>query len=222
MKMMEDAKNGWTFSSSIPIGHGVGSSGAYVAAVFDRYLSEKNIHANQDASQIMAAMEAFFHGSSSGMDPLVSLERKAVLKDDQGAFHVIDNTGWPDGYKVYLWDSGISRTTGPLVSVYKNKTQDISFQTSIHHGLIPMVDHAIHFYIHQAAAMLEECMSVISQFQKTFFTEMIPDPVMQVWDEVMKINGVYMKLCGAGGGGFYLIISTQGEDVILPGILRID
>jgi len=221
IRMTDDVEKGWSFTSSIPIGHGVGSSGAYVAAVYDRYLCEKKSVGKVDASAIMASMESFFHGSSSGMDPLVSFENKAVLKDDAGIFHVINDPGWPEGYKVYLWNSGISRTTGPLVQVYKNKIQDPGFLSFIQHSLISMVDHAIHFYLSSTASMLEECISVISQFQRAHFTEMIPDAVMKTWDVVIEKNGVYMKLCGAGGGGYYMIISTKGEDITLPGCIQI-
>jgi len=220
-RMKADFEKGWSFNSSIPIGHGVGSSGAYVAAVYDRYLAGKKNPDNPIPSTIMANMEAFFHGSSSGMDPLVAIENKAVLKDDLGAFHVISDPGWPGGFKVYLWDSGISRTTGPLVNAYKNKIQDPEFLSSLQHTLIPMVDHAIHFYLSGAASILEQCISTISQYQRIYFTEMIPGEVTKVWDDVMEKKGIYMKLCGAGGGGYYMIISTQGEVVELPGIIQL-
>jgi mevalonate kinase len=217
--MINDFDLGWTFESTIPVGHGVGSSGAYVAAVYDRYLAKQQEPTN--ASKIMASMESYFHGSSSGMDPLVCCENKAVLKDDSGQFHIISDPGWPVGYKVYLWDSGIERTTAPLVNLYKNKIADDGFRVSLERNLIPMVDHAIHFYLSGSSTMLEECINVISQFQRQQFTEMIPAAVMEVWDGIMHRDRVYMKLCGAGGGGFFMIISASGEDVPLPGSIQI-
>ena len=221
IRMTTDFEEGWSFNSSIPIGHGVGSSGAYVAAVYDRYLVGKKHFDNAIPSTIMANMEAFFHGSSSGMDPLVSIENKAVLKDDSGAFHVINDPGWPEGFKVYLWDSGISRTTGPLVNAYKNKIQDPDFLASLQRILNPTIDHAIHFYLSGVSSMLEQCINIISKYQRIFFKEMIPEEVMKVRDHVMEKKGVYMKLCGAGGGGFYMIISTEGESIELPGIIEL-
>jgi mevalonate kinase len=218
--MIEDFEKGWTFESTIPVGHGVGSSGAYVAAVYDRYLLERK--EQREASKIMASMESYFHGSSSGMDPLVCLENKAVLKDDAGTFHIIHNPGWPENYKVYLWDSGIERTTAPLVNLYKNKIAGDDFRIALERNLIPMVDHAIHFYLNRSAEMLEECISVISQFQRNFFTEMIPPPVMEAWENIMRKERVYMKLCGAGGGGFFMIISASGEEIKLPGSIRVN
>jgi mevalonate kinase len=155
------------------------------------------------------------------MDPLVSLENKAVLKDEQVTFHSIADPGWPEGYKVYLWDSGIERTTAPLVTAFKNKLADSEFRVTLERNLIPMVDHAIHFYLSGSAAMLEECINVISQFQRQYFTEMIPAEVMELWVGIMHRDRVYMKLCGAGGGGFFMIISASGEEIHLPGSIQI-
>ena len=60
---------GLFFDSTIPLGYGVGSSGALVAAIYDRY---KLIEINDipKLKEFLAKMESFFHGSSSGMDPL--------------------------------------------------------------------------------------------------------------------------------------------------------
>jgi mevalonate kinase len=216
-KMLEEIDNGLTFSSDIPMGFGVGSSGALVAAVYDRYLDGNQ----EDASIIMANMESFFHGTSSGMDPLVSRENKAVLKDEKGVFHVIRDPGWPEGYKIYLWNSGISRETGPLVNHYKIMLQQDAIRFEVERNLIPMTDHAIHFYLSGESTMLEQCISMISQFQRKYMAEWIMPDAQQVWDSVSGQRGVYMKLCGAGGGGYYLVISAQGEEINLPGIVQI-
>lgn len=218
-RMIADLRSGWIVQSDIPMGHGVGSSGAFVAAVYDRYF-EKSINPIH-AAKIMAAMESFFHGTSSGMDPLVSLEHKAILKDDRGNFQLVNDPGWPRGYKVYLWDSGLGRTTNSLVQLYKQKMQDEDFALHIHRSLIPAIDHAIHFYLTSTDAMLEDCIQVISQFQFDQFEEMIPDPVKITWEKCNGMHGVYMKLCGAGGGGFYLIISTGKEDLAWPSLFKI-
>lgn len=73
-----DIENGMYFQSSIPQGFGVGSSGALVAAVYGKYTKNKVTidHApNKDEilnlKSILAKMESHFHGSSSGVDPLI-------------------------------------------------------------------------------------------------------------------------------------------------------
>ena len=67
------------FDSNIPQGYGVGSSGALVAAFYDRYALEKTYSKDDLTPQklthlknIFATMESHFHGQSSGLDPLNS------------------------------------------------------------------------------------------------------------------------------------------------------
>ena len=76
-KVNHDLKEGLYFESSIPEGYGLGSSGALVAAVYDAYSRNgikpgKNI-TGEDISllkQTFSQMESYFHGTSSGIDPL--------------------------------------------------------------------------------------------------------------------------------------------------------
>ena len=70
---------GLYFDSSIPKGYGVGSSGALVAAVYDKYSNNKitvleNLTRDKllKLKTIFSKMESFFHGKSSGLDPLNS------------------------------------------------------------------------------------------------------------------------------------------------------
>ncbi|MEK9782649.1 MAG: mevalonate kinase, partial [Flavobacteriales bacterium] len=67
----KDLNDGLYFDSSIPQGYGVGSSGALVASVYERYAQEKitvleNLTKDklQQLKAIFATMESFFHGKS--------------------------------------------------------------------------------------------------------------------------------------------------------------
>ena len=204
-----DFRNGWLYDSDIPIGYGVGSSGAYVAAIYERYLKESEQLDFQKTMDKLAQMESWFHGSSSGMDPLVSFSKKAVYKDDRGQFHPVTDPGWPEGFSVYLLDSGISRETGPLVNAYKEHLTETSFDQNIRRQLIPMTEHALHAYLNGSGALLADCLSFISQFQREYFQPMIPGKLKEQWDVLVSIPGVHVKLCGAGGGGYFLVISTE-------------
>jgi len=208
--ILSDLENGWNFESTIPIGYGIGSSGALVAAMYDRYFP-----VSEDVNVIhstMAQMECFFHGASSGLDPLISYTQKAIYKDEEGRYHAVVDPGWPEGYKIFLLDSGLGRETGPLVQMYKEKLLDPIFAEKIQRQYIPVVEHAIHFYLAGENKMLEECISNISQFQREYFQEMIPDHVKTKWDELVSKSGVYVKLCGAGGGGYFIVITAPGKD----------
>ncbi|MDG1269634.1 MAG: mevalonate kinase, partial [Ulvibacter sp.] len=77
--LQNDINQGMYFDSSIPQGYGVGSSGALVAAIYDKYATQKitvleNLTREKllALKKIFASMESFFHGKSSGLDPLNS------------------------------------------------------------------------------------------------------------------------------------------------------
>src|SRR5690606_36364954 len=74
-----DIDCGMYFDSSIPQGYGVGSSGALVASIYDKYANDKitvldNLTREKllKLKSIFSLMESFFHGKSSGLDPLNS------------------------------------------------------------------------------------------------------------------------------------------------------
>ena len=77
--LKRDVNSGMYFDSSIPQGYGVGSSGALVAAIYDKYALDKitvleNLTREKllKLKMIFGKMESFFHGKSSGLDPLNS------------------------------------------------------------------------------------------------------------------------------------------------------
>ena len=80
--------NGLVFESNIPTGYGAGSSGALVAGIFGNWKLENwNIGSSSllQLKQALAQMEAFFHGTSSGTDPLICyLQKPVVLGGPQG------------------------------------------------------------------------------------------------------------------------------------------
>jgi mevalonate kinase len=156
-------------------------------------------------------MEGYFHGASSGMDPMVSFSGQAVYKDEAGTFQSVNDPGWPEGFQVYLLDSGVARSTGPLVQIYKELIKDREFKLKVEHELIPAVEHAIHLYLSNTGGMLEEYINIISQFQREYFSMLIPDPVKDQWDELIETPGMYVKFCGAGGGGFFQVITTASQ-----------
>jgi mevalonate kinase len=210
-RIIKDIEEGWVYQSDIPIGYGLGSSGAFVAALYDRYLAPGEMNVPLTSLGVLSKMEEYFHGTSSGMDPLVSYAQSAVYKDENGIFQTIADPGWAPEFQVYLLDSGTGRSTGPLVSRYKQKLEDDDFKRRIENDFIPVVEHAIHFYLSGSFQMLEEYLQMISQFQREYFSMFIPDEVQQRWDKWMTLPGVYVKFCGAGGGGYFLVISTSGE-----------
>lgn len=95
-----DVELGLVFDSTIPQGFGVGSSGALVAALYDRYAFDKIYNDESITSEQiitlknhLAAMESYFHGTSSGIDPLICYLEHPLLIRNKSA---IDAVGIPE------------------------------------------------------------------------------------------------------------------------------
>src|SRR5690606_7039070 len=118
-----DIESGLYFDSSIPQGYGVGSSGALVAAIYDQYANDKitvleNLTREKllQLKNIFGKMESFFHGKSSGLDPLNSYLSIPILINSADN---IEATGIPSQKSegknaVFLIDSGIIGETAPM------------------------------------------------------------------------------------------------------------
>ncbi len=122
-----DVERGMYFDSSIPQGYGVGSSGALVAAIYDKYANNKitvleNLTRDKllQLKAIFSQMESFFHGKSSGLDPLNSYLSIPILinaKDNIEATGIPSQSSTGKG-AVFLLDSGIVGETAPMVNIF--------------------------------------------------------------------------------------------------------
>ena len=193
-RLDEDLKNGQHYHANIPVGYGLGSSGALTAATFDRYLIKNRQLSTQELRGIFQEMESFFHGSSSGIDPLVSYLSEGVLIQNN-EIEIITPIA-TDQHLFYLVDTGISRSTSPLVELYHQKYTSPSFRAQIE-LLTQLNAQAISSYLQQSDELIE-VFTEISLIQQEHFTEMIPETMKPIVTEYS------LKLCGAGGGGFFL------------------
>ena len=75
----KDLKKGMIFKSNIPVNYGLGSSGALVAALYDSYSLNKNKIDLSETLKELSSIESFFHGKSSGLDPLTSYLNSPIL-----------------------------------------------------------------------------------------------------------------------------------------------
>src|SRR5690606_10028878 len=139
MEAMEnDIANGMYFDSSIPQGYGIGSSGALVAAIYDRYAKDKitvleNLTREKllQLKKIFGKMESFFHGKSSGLDPLNSYLSLPILINSQDN---IESTSIPSQNTnrkgaVFLLDSGMTGETAPMVQIFMEKMKQEGFRS---------------------------------------------------------------------------------------------
>lgn len=211
-------REGWIFRSNIPLGYGLGSSGALCAAVYDRFATAPVLRTDTAAltelKRQLAWMESYFHGSSSGTDPLISyLNFPVLIHPQEGIREVAIPAMKNNPYHFFLLDTGISRSTGPLVDLYLEKCKEEEYATRIATGFVPVVNQLIDAYLQGRWPEVYDYMRSVSAFQWQHFSEMIPESVRPVWAKGVEQDRYVLKLCGAGGGGFLLGISKSKEAI---------
>ncbi len=197
-----DISEGLIFDSTIPWGYGAGSSGSLCAGIWDKYGREQGDI--EKLRTIFAQMESFFHGKSSGIDPLVSYLNRPVLQSGN-SIEVLDAMSLPK--EISVFDSGISRRTAPLVDWYHREyAENPGFKQQVLDKLLPQNTKAIEAIRAKDRSTLKTAFQEISRWQKEFFAYFIPESVRGAWEQAEK-EGDFFKICGAGGGGFFLVWS---------------
>ena len=212
MSFKKDVENGMYFDSSIPQGYGVGSSGALVASIYDKYAANKttvleNLTRDKllNLKAIFALMESFFHGKSSGLDPLNSYLSLPILINSKD--HV-EPAGIPSQKEgkgaVFLLDSEQVGETEPMVNIFMNKMKNEGFRKMISEEFSTTTDACIEDFLQGDVKSLFGNVKSLSKIVLTNFKPMIPDAFHKVWEKGISTNDYYLKLCGSGGGGYIL------------------
>ncbi|MDA0317233.1 MAG: mevalonate kinase [Bacteroidetes bacterium] len=211
--MDKDISNGMYFDSSIPQGYGVGSSGALVAAIYDKYAHEKitvleNLTREKllTLKAIFSEMESFFHGKSSGLDPLNSYLSLPILINSKDH---IEATGIPSQNAsgkgaVFLLDSGIIGETAPMVQIFMHKMKQEGFRKMLKNQFIKHTDACVEDFLKGDLKSLFQNTKQLSKIVFNHFKPMIPKKFHQIWQAGIESNSYYLKLCGSGGGGYIL------------------
>ncbi|MDB3981483.1 mevalonate kinase [bacterium] len=219
-RLQEDLENNMYFDSSIPQGYGIGSSGALVASIYDQYALDKitvleNLTKEklQHLKAIFAAMESFFHGKSSGLDPLNSYLSLPILINSKDH---IEPTGIPsqnpDGKgAVFLLDSGITGETAPMVSIFMENMKQEAFRIMMKDQFINYTDSCVDDFLNGNLTSLFSNIKQLSNLVLNNFKPMIPEKFHGIWQHGIESNHYYLKLCGSGGGGYILGFTQDFE-----------
>jgi mevalonate kinase len=211
----QDLGNGMYLWSNIPTGYGVGSSGALCAAIYQKYRIkfefENEMVEYRQLQNLFASMESFFHGKSSGLDPLACyLSTPAIYREQITALKnaEINTENW------YLVDTGKSRQTGEFVDIFRKLIADGNYLNALKEQYLPYLDSIIDCVIGKVACQkingsLPQLMESFSKMQLHFFEDMIPPKVRTLWENGLENSNFYMKLLGGGGGGFFLCYTNQ-------------
>jgi len=212
-KLQSDIANGMYFDSSIPQGYGVGSSGALVASIYDKYAKDKitvleNLTRDKllKLKAIFAYVESFFHGSSSGLDPLNSYLSLPILIHSKNN---VETAGIPSQKQqnkgaVFLLDSGIVGETAPMVNLFMEKMKQDGFRAMLKNQFTKHTDACVEDFLSGNVVSLFTNIKQLSKTVLDNFKPMIPEKFHKLWKKGIDTNDYYLKLCGSGGGGYIL------------------
>ena len=212
-KFHNDLQLGMHFDSSIPEGYGVGSSGALVAAIYDYYANDKitvleNLTREKllKLKDIFSNMESFFHGKSSGLDPLNSYLSIPILINSKKDIKV---TGIPSQQRigegaVFLLDSGEVSTTAPMINIFMENMKKDGFRKMLNEKFIKYTNMCVENFLNGDLGLLLQNTKTLSKIVLDNFKPMIPDKYHSLWRKGIENDSYFLKLCGSGGGGYIL------------------
>ena len=205
--------HGLFFDSEIPQSYGVGSSGALCAAVFNAFGEKDQRQDLPELKKIFAQMESYFHGISSGLDPLISYLNKPLLIRDKENLEITDIPKALSSRELttFLADTGQTGKTENLVQQFFDNCRHYKFYKEIKNKLIPLNNTCIQQFIEGDIPGFLKDIKPLSTFFWEHFKPMIPSEFTGLWEKGLNNDLFTLKLCGSGGGGFLLGFTLDFE-----------
>jgi mevalonate kinase len=207
----KEVQEGWQFQSDIPLGYGLGSSGALCAAVFTKY--SRQVETSIPAlKSIFARLESHFHGTSSGVDPLIAYLQKPLFKDQNG-WQVLPDFEVPK-YKelqFFLLDTKYAREAGTFIDWFTKQCKTAAYRQQLETKVLPLIEILIELLKEASMTSTLSFWHELSWLQWQFFQPMIPEFLHSTYLNSLESDWYKLKLCGAGGGGFFLGVTTDIE-----------
>lgn len=214
----KEISQGLFFDSNIPQGYGVGSSGALVAAIFERYSFQKynpeTISKDQlkELKKVFGLLESYFHGKSSGIDPLICYMNLPILIENRESVDKVAIPKQEEGKgAIFLIDSGMVGETEPMVQIFFEKMKTEGFRKTLKEEFIRYNNACIDTFLKKEMNPFFTHLKKLSIWAYDHFKPMIPESLYKAWKKGLDTNAYYLKLCGSGGGGYILGFSKDYE-----------
>lgn len=224
IQLESDLNEGLYLLSSVPHGYGLGSSGLVCAAIYKTYAREKKVRSDEEIDfvslrSVFSQMEAYFHSKSSGIDPLSTYLGKPlhICGND---IAIVPAPLFREG-RWFLLDSGIRRKTGNLVNLFLENMNNHLYKQEIEMQYLPIVHEFINRILHSKSNELRDyaatrplhiLMEALSNLQLRYFQQMIPPQLIPLWQQGLDTGMFYLKLLGAGGGGYFLGFTNSMDE----------
>ncbi len=195
-------ENQYLFDTSIPLGVGLGSSAALTASIYDMFADPHQLGLYERKDDL-ALIESFYHGKSSGFDALVSLQQKTII---QTGSDITEIEKLAPVLYTYLLHTESPRNTHTLIQWFQQASGETRFLFNLER-LAQESRVAINQYVHGEDA--SKSIHTISQLQLEFLDFLIHPGLKHLWKKSLAEGAQLLKICGAGGGGCYLLFSLD-------------
>lgn len=216
-KMEDLTADGLWFDSNIPLNSGLGSSGALVAAIIHefgkKHMEEVSL---PQLRNILASFEGFFHGTSSGIDPLLTYLNQPILIKGNGEIKKIQINSSKEIMEIihFLLPVKGNGETEKLVGVFNDKYKVTSYSQVFNSEYMRVNNNAIAMYLSGSSTDFWNVLLDLSLKQLQFFAEMIDKETAHLIREGISTQKFGLKLCGSGGGGYALGFAKSKQDVL--------
>lgn len=212
-KLNKRTEDGLYLESTIPQGYGLGSSGALCAAIYEQFAIDP-IQVKPDISkaeilrlrEILSGMESFFHGKSSGIDPLAIYLRRPIFIGLDGTAEIVGIPRSWDSHSsgIFLINTGKPGKTNSLVPAFLQKFAPGGRITAPGKELCGLNNACIRHLLGGDMSSFWENLSKLSIFQLNHLSSIIPEIMVPLWEEGLESKLYNLKICGSGGGGFVI------------------
>ncbi|HRI00150.1 MAG TPA: hypothetical protein PK006_03775 [Saprospiraceae bacterium] len=209
-ELKSDLQNGLKLNSAIPSSYGLGSSGVLCAALLKKYGPQKPLPLSL-VREILVSMESFYHSKSSGLDPLISYYNCGIMVENDIELLHSTTVCQLKNYQLYLLDSKIPRSTAQYVNLFKEKLKNPSYHIRYEQNIVPLNKILVNQFLQNETNRFYSSWVELSQRSLEYYQEMIPPGVQDIWLKGIETKEYYVKLCGAGGGGYFLVLSNTSQ-----------
>ena len=200
-RLNRDLRYNLYLDSNVPSGYGLGSSGTLVAAVYDGY-AKKNNDDLLALKALFGQMENYFHGSSSGIDPLQCYLGKP-FKITPKNVEILNDGFLHKDIHICLIDTKIKSNTKPLVEHFKAQRENPEFLKRFQTEYLPYVKKCINAMIWNDKKVFFSSLRLLTKGQLEFLRPMITDNTLELFTADYDFN-FGIKISGSGGGGYVL------------------
>ena len=99
-----------------------------------------------------------------------------------------------------------------MVSLFLKKMEDENFNFIMKNQFIKYSKFCINDFLKRNINSLFKNIKILSEITLNNFQPMIPKKFIKLWDEGIRTNNYFFKLCGSGGGGFLLCFTLDIEE----------